>query len=40
MSGVLQATDRLGRQVLVFEADWVLNYTVEKNPKADFRRSV
>ncbi len=40
MSGVLQATDRIGRPVLVFEADWVLNYTVEKNPKAEFRRSV
>jgi peptide chain release factor 3 len=36
-SGVLQATDRLNRSVLVFEADWVLRYTMEKNPGVEFR---
>jgi peptide chain release factor 3 len=36
-SGVLQVTDRLGRPALIFEADWVLRYTTEKNPKIDFR---
>jgi peptide chain release factor 3 len=35
-SGVIQAVDRLGREVLVFEADWVLRYTVEKNPRVQF----
>jgi peptide chain release factor 3 len=35
-SGVIEATDRLNRQVLVFEAEWVLRYTIEKNPKVQF----
>ncbi len=35
-SGVIQAVDRLNREVLVFEADWVLRYTVEKNPRVQF----
>jgi peptide chain release factor 3 len=35
-SGVVQATDRLNRPVLVFEADWVLRYTAEKNPRVEF----
>jgi peptide chain release factor 3 len=35
-SGVLQATDRQNRPVLVFEADWVLRYTIEKNPRVEF----
>jgi len=36
-SGVRQAVDRLGREVLVFESDWVMRYTFEKNPKVEFR---
>ena len=39
-SGVVQATDRLGRPVLVFEADWLLPYTFEKNPNIEFRNSM
>jgi peptide chain release factor 3 len=36
-SGVLQTVDRLGRPALIFEADWVLRYTIEKNPQIEFR---
>jgi peptide chain release factor 3 len=36
-SGVLQTVDRLNRDALVFEADWVLRYTIEKNPQIEFR---
>jgi peptide chain release factor 3 len=36
-SGVLQTVDRQGRPVLIFEAEWVLKYTIEKNPKVEFR---
>jgi len=39
-SGVLQTTDRLGREALVFETDWVLKYTLEKNPHVEFRSSM
>jgi hypothetical protein len=39
-SGVVQATDRLGRPVLVFEAEWLLPFTFEKNPKVEFRSSM
>jgi peptide chain release factor 3 len=39
-SGVVQATDRLGRPVLVFEAEWLLPFTIEKNPKVEFRSSM
>ena len=35
-SGVMQAVDRLERPVLVFESDWVLRYTMEKNPGVKF----
>jgi len=39
-SGVREAVDQQGRQVLVFEAEWVLRYTLEKNPHIDFRDSI
>jgi peptide chain release factor 3 len=39
-SGVVQATDRLNRAVLVFEADWLLPYTFDKNTKVEFRKSM
>jgi peptide chain release factor 3 len=39
-SGVLQAVDRHQRDVLVFESDWVLRYTIEKNPGVEFRESM
>jgi peptide chain release factor 3 len=39
-SGVLQATDRHQRDVLIFESDWVLRYTIEKNPDVEFRESM
>jgi len=39
-TGVIQATDRLGRQVLVFESEWLLQYTIEKNPHVEFRATV
>jgi len=38
--GVLDAVDRLGRQVLVFESDWALRYTAEKNPRVDFKNTM
>jgi hypothetical protein len=39
-SGVRQALDSQHREVLVFEAQWVLQYTLEKNPHIDFRESM
>jgi peptide chain release factor 3 len=39
-SGVRQAVDLQHREVLVFEAQWVLQYTLEKNPHIDFRESM
>ncbi len=39
-SGVMQATDRQHRDVLVFESEWVLRYTMEKNPGIEFRDSM
>jgi peptide chain release factor 3 len=39
-SGVLQVIDRLGRPALIFEAEWLLPYTFEKNPKVEFRNSM
>jgi peptide chain release factor 3 len=39
-SGVMQAVDRLDRPVLVFESDWVLRYTIEKNPNVTFLSSL
>jgi peptide chain release factor 3 len=39
-SGVIQATDQHQRDVLVFESDWVLRYTLEKNPGVEFRESM
>jgi peptide chain release factor 3 len=36
-SGVIQTVDSHGRQALIFEAEWVLRYTAEKNPKVEFR---
>lgn len=39
-SGVRQALDQQQRDVLVFESQWVLDYTVEKNPHIDFRESM
>jgi len=38
--GVRQATDQQRREVLLFEAKWVLDYTLEKNPHIDFRESM
>jgi peptide chain release factor 3 len=39
-SGVLQAVDRYQRTVLVFESEWVMRYTVEKNPRVEFRETM
>jgi peptide chain release factor 3 len=39
-SGVREALDQQHREVLVFETDWVLKYTLEKNPDVDFRESM
>ena len=39
-SGVRQALDQQQRDVLVFEAQWVMDYTLEKNPHIDFRESM
>jgi hypothetical protein len=39
-SGVMQALDRQQREVLVFESDWVMRYTFEKNPKIEFRQTI
>jgi peptide chain release factor 3 len=35
-SGVLQVVDSHQRPALIFEADWVLRYTMEKNPGVRF----
>ena len=40
MSGVLRALDRQRRDVLIFESDWVLRYTMEKNPDVELRDSM
>jgi len=39
-SGVREALDQQHREVLVFEGEWVLKYTLEKNPDVDFRESM
>jgi peptide subunit release factor RF-3 len=39
-SGVIQAMDRQHREVLVFESDWVMRYTLEKNPKVEFKETI
>jgi hypothetical protein len=39
-SGVIQAVDRQHRGVLVFESDWVMRYTFEKNPKVEFKQTM
>jgi peptide chain release factor 3 len=39
-SGVIQVVDRLDREALIFEADWVLRYTLEKNPRVEFRETI
>jgi len=39
-SGVIQAVDRQHRDVLVFESEWVLRYTAEKNPGIEFRETM
>jgi peptide chain release factor 3 len=39
-SGVMQAVDRQHREVLVFESDWVMRYTFEKNPKVEFKETM
>ena len=39
-TGVMQATDTHGRPVLIFESDWVLRYTMEKNPGVTFRETM
>jgi len=35
-----KALDTHHRAVLVFEVQWVLQYTLEKNPHIDFRQSM
>jgi peptide chain release factor 3 len=35
-SGVLQVVDTHQREALIFEAEWVLRYTMERNPKVTF----
>ena len=39
-SGVIQVVDTHGREALIFEAEWVLRYTAEKNPKVTFLSTV
>jgi peptide subunit release factor RF-3 len=38
--GVLDAVDRQGRRVLVFESEWALRYTAEKNPRVDLKNTM
>jgi len=38
--GVRQAVDQQNREVVLFEAQWVLDYTLEKNPHIDFRQTM
>ena len=39
-SGVIRVVDRVQREALIFEADWVLRYTMEKNPGVEFRSTM
>jgi peptide chain release factor 3 len=38
-SGVAAVTDRLHRDVLLFESEWALGYTAERNPAVQFHAS-
>ena len=39
MSGILSVRDHRNRQVLVFQSEWALNYTIERNPDVTFHTS-
>jgi peptide chain release factor 3 len=39
-AGTINATDRLGRTVLIFESEWELRYVLERNPDVQFPASV
>jgi peptide chain release factor 3 len=40
MTGVLQASDRQGRDVLIFQSPWELRYTADENPGVRFLDSI
>ena len=37
MSGVIRATDSHQREALIFESEWVIRYTQDKNPRVEFK---
>ena len=37
MSGVIRATDSHQREALIFESEWVIRYTQDKNPGVEFK---
>jgi len=39
-SGAASVLDRQGRDVLLFDSEWALNYCLEKNPDVQFRDSI
>jgi len=40
VAGYWTREERSGLSVLVFESDWVMRYTFEKNPKIEFRQTI
>ncbi len=40
MSGVMRVVDRHGREALLFNSNWELRYTIDKNPDVVFKDSV
>jgi peptide chain release factor 3 len=39
-AGVVKATDRAGRSVLLFESDWHLDYCARQNPDLEFAANI
>ncbi|MGE0447790.1 MAG: peptide chain release factor 3 [Vicinamibacterales bacterium] len=37
LSGLIRVTDTHGREALIFESEWVIRYTQDKNPTVEFK---
>ena len=37
LSGLIRVTDTHNREALIFESEWVIRYTQDKNPGVEFR---
>ena len=37
LSGVIRTTDTHNREALIFESEWVIRYTQDKNPGVEFK---